>query len=1178
MGKLFKNLNDRHQFWRIDACLNLHYLLTLSVLILLPLAVQAQSTPEQGCTWSAAPATPLTAGEVVKRSLVAKETHVFQAPLSQGQYLHMSVNQIGIDVIVKVFDPNGVLLIQRDSPNSKFGPEKVSTVAQLSGNHYVVVCSGENEPSGSYELRLDGPRPATAADERRVIAEQAYFQAAKLTAQSSRPSLESATEYYKQAALIWRELGDSNEEGYALSSLGDLYRDLRQFKESEASLEAALKSLRAAGDISGQAYVLNSWGATYRELGSTLDKGLEKYEEAVALRRMIGDRWGQAQLLNNLGLLHSRLGENREAVTQLKLARELWRELGARDQEMNTLNNIATANLEIGYLSEAFNQFEEVLKFCSQNSGPCKPEPFVRNSLGVIYDTWSQPNDALRQYNLAIALYGQTNADTRTFQATTLDNLGLLYAGLDDPGAALEKFNEALALRLELKTPGKEAVTRSNIGYVQIVLDDLPEAFKQLNQALLLASGTDERYEAYTLMRLGMAHFKSHDLAKALTRYGQALEVQTRIGDIRGQAITLNQIAELYSSIDQFGNARRNYLEAQERWKEVGDSVGEAGSLYGLAGVERGQKRFPQALQAIVEAIGKVESVRTRTSNYRLRITFFEARHDYYKLEADIRMQLYYGLQAHRSTAKAKIELEQALFAAERSRSRNLLDLLNESQADIRRGVDQVLLDKEQTLRREIEGKLDLLQTVLTQKNKDTERVALQLELETLNRSMDETRAEIRARSPRYAALTQPQPLRPAQIQELLDDDTCLLQYSVGEERSYLWFVTRNNIRPYALPGRAEINRAVVSLLEVIRVHEPLPSSGNIEKRIAQLREALVTYPKRTFDLSNIVLRPLTSSLNFKRIIIVADGQLQCVPFGILPIPSEANARAASTGRPLTPLIADHEVVYEPSMSVLALIRRDPRRTAPKTVAVIADPVFTRQDERVRAASINNSQPDVVSQEDERYLKVFRDAGDIGTVGSSLRLVRLTHSRKEAEAIVSVVAPGLSLSALDFDASRTKVLGEELREFSIIHLATHGIFNGANPALSGLVFSLVDKEGKPAQGFLRLGDVYNLNLPADLVVLSACETAQGPELKSEGITGLTRGFMYAGAARVIASLWKVDDEATAELMKRFYTYMLNKKMPAAAALRQAQLDISTLKEEWRPSFYWAGFVLQGEWN
>lgn len=1171
--------NGGRQFRRIDACFNVYHFLVFLVLITLTGSASAQTAPEQDCSASSVPPQQLAPGQAVKRNLQQKETHVYEIALVPGQYINVAVIQSGIDVVVRLFDTNRVLLIQRDSPNSKFGPEKVSAVAQLDGSHFIVVCGGENELAGAYELKLDGPRPAAATDDRRVIAEQAYFQAAKLAAQRNSPALENAIEYYKESANIWRELGDINEEGYALSNIGDLYRDLRQFKESETNLEAALDRLRAAADVSGQAYVLNSWGATYRELGSDLSKGFEKYEEAVALRRSIGDRWGEAQLRNNLGLLHSRLGQNKEAVEQLKLARAIWRDLGVRRQEMNTLNNIATANLESGNISDAFTQFEEVLNYCAQIAGPCQSEGFVRNSLGVIYDTWAQPNEALAQYNRALDFYRQTNADTRMFQAITLDNLGMLYAGLDDPQAALEKFEEALKLRLELKTPGKEAVTRSNIGYAYILLGKLPEAFRQLDQSLSLSQGTDKRFEGYTLMRLGMAHFKNRDTAKALDHYFKALDVQTSIGDIRGQAITLNQIAELYSSINQPPNARKYYREAQEQWRAVRDSLGEALSLYGLARVERQQKKIIEARDAIVEAIAKVESVRTSTSNYRLRKYFFEARHDYYELEVDIRMQLYYALKARKSVTAAKFELEQALFAAERARSRNLLDLLTESQTDIRKGADPVLLEKEQSQRREIEGKLDQLQTLLIQKDKEAQSTRLQQELDALNRSLDQTKAEIRNRSPHYAALTQPEPLKPAQIQKLLDDETCLFQYSVGDERSYLWVVTRNNIRPYSLPGRKEIDEAALALLDVIRVHEPRSQPTDIARQIALLREAQVTYPKRTFELSNLVLKPVASRLGFKRIVIVADGLLQYVPFGALPAPTETNEKAAVSGKPLPPLITNYEVVYEPSASVLALIRRDPRRTAPGTVAVIADPVFSTRDERVQTGSTKpDNSSNAVSQDDAQYLEGFRDAGDIGAVSGSMRLIRLTHSRKEAEAIVSAAAPGSSLSALDFDASRSKALSDELRQFKIVHLATHGIFNSTNPELSGLVFSLVDKEGKPARGFLRLGDVYNLNLPAELVVLSACQTAIGPAAKSEGLTGLTRGFMYAGAARVVASLWKVDDAATAELMRRFYMYMLDKKMPASEALRRAQLDISTLNEEWRSSFYWAGFVLQGEWN
>ena len=1187
MGPLFRNANVRRRFPPIDACW-----FTFILLAIITGSASAQSPTDQGCVASPETSQLLTSSATpVDRQLKAKEKHVYHVTLSPEQYVHIVVNQKGIDVIVRLFDPNNSLLIQRDSPNSQFGPEKISTVAQVSGNYYVAVCGADNEPGGNYQIKLDGPRARIAADDRRLLAEQAYYQASKFQEQGNSTALEGAISYYQESANLWREAGDVNEEGYAFSNIGDIYRSLRQFNESETNLETALIRLRQAADTSGQAYALNSLGATYRDLGVDPSKGIERYNEALTLRRSMGDKWGEAQLLNNLGRIHEILGQREESLANLTLAHTLWKNLGARNQEMNTLNNIATTNLHAGNMTEAFDQFQTVLNNCKNADSPCRRlEPYARNSLGVIYDTWGQPNNAIAEYNLALTLFPQLKEDTRSYQATSLDNLGLLLIGLEDRTAALGKFQEALKLRVELKSPGHESFTRSNLGFLHILEGKFPEAFTELNEALRLSEKTNARIEGNTLMRLGFAHFKRNvqnldDPAKALDHYGRALALQTRIGDVRGQAITLHYMAEFYSSIGQAVNARRYYRNSQEQWKEVRDLLGESISLYGLARLERQQKRLPDARDAIVESIRKVESVRTRMSNFYLRQTFFDARHDYFELEADIRMQLYDALKKKKSTL-AKREMELALFAAERARSRNLLDLLDESQTDIRKGVDPVLLEKELAQSRQISEKLDQLQELVHLPDKQAERRKVQQELEALNRGFDDTRAQIRDRSKRYANLTpsqrldltQQKLLKPAEIRELLDDETCLLQYMIGEDRSYLWFVTRNDIRSYTLPGRKQIHEAMNALIEIITIHGPLLPSDDKAKRLELLSKEHVLYPERVFSLSKMVLQPVTARMGFKRIIVVADGPLQYVPFGVLTVPNEANARAAAAAQNLTPLMANHEVIYEPSASVLSVMRLDPRRTAAKTVAVIADPVFSKRDERVQTGSKLDDSPNVFSEADKPYVQRFRDAGDIGSVGGSLRLGRLRHSRAEAEAIAGVAGAGSSMVALDFDASRTKALSNDLRHFKYVHLATHGILDSTAPDMSGLVFSLVDKLGQPARGFLRLSDIYNLNLPAELVVLSACETALGKDVKSEGLNGLTRGFMYAGAARVVASLWKVDDEATAELMKRFYTYMIEKKMPPSKALKEAQLDISTLKEKWRPSFYWAGFVLQGEWK
>jgi CHAT domain-containing protein len=192
-------------------------------------------------------------------------------------------------------------------------------------------------------------------------------------------------------------------------------------------------------------------------------------------------------------------------------------------------------------------------------------------------------------------------------------------------------------------------------------------------------------------------------------------------------------------------------------------------------------------------------------------------------------------------------------------------------------------------------------------------------------------------------------------------------------------------------------------------------------------------------------------------------------------------------------------------------------------------------------------------------------------------LPRLHFSRDEAKAIAAVAPWGTNLMALDFQANRATATTGDLSQYRILHFATHGLLNSTHPELSGLVLSLVDQAGQPQDGFWRLHDIYNLKLNAELVVLSACQTGLGKDIKGEGLVGLTRGFMYAGTPRVVASLWQVDDVATAELMKRFYRGMLQQEQRPAAALRAAQLEMLG-KKQWTHPFYWAAFTLQGEWK
>ncbi len=353
----------------------------------------------------------------------------------------------------------------------------------------------------------------------------------------------------------------------------------------------------------------------------------------------------------------------------------------------------------------------------------------------------------------------------------------------------------------------------------------------------------------------------------------------------------------------------------------------------------------------------------------------------------------------------------------------------------------------------------------------------------------------------------------------MLDPDTLLLEYALGPQRSWLWAVTPESVASFQLPPRAEIEEAAH------RAHGLL-AAGRQTLAQGQARLALA-------ELTRLLLEPAAGLLGRKRLLVVGDGALHFVPFAALPIPG-----TESSPEPV-PLITKHEIVTAPSASSLAEMRlaAKGRREPAGTLAVVADPVFA-------------------------------------TPG---RFARLPFSQQEARAILALAPPAGRLSALGLDANRDTVLSGRLAGYRIVHFATHGLLDAAHPQLSGIVLSQVDRQGKPREGFVRAHEIYRLSLPVDLVVLSACSTALGREIHGEGLVGLTRGFQYAGARGVLVSLWEVEDRATAELMRLFYQEMLQRGRPPAAALRTAQ---TALREEpgWRSPYYWAGFVLQGDWR
>jgi len=435
---------------------------------------------------------------------------------------------------------------------------------------------------------------------------------------------------------------------------------------------------------------------------------------------------------------------------------------------------------------------------------------------------------------------------------------------------------------------------------------------------------------------------------------------------------------------------------------------------------------------------------------------------------------------------------------------------------------------------------------------KKEELEALDGELTRLESEYQQITETIRQRYPAYEQISRPTAPDLRQIREhiVADDETVLLEYSLGEEKSYVWALTRNNISSAELPAQKLINEPAQKLYELLAV----PPTEETEKKLA----------KAARELSQMILLPVAAELNKRRIIVVADGILNYIPLQALPMPS-ANSEQ---------MVAAHEVINAPSASVLEQLRQDSaeRQPSERVLAAFGDPVFASNYAQRKDPNAN---AEVVAQ-NQVWQHALRDIEIKGDVLDRSTIQPLFYAKREL-ANLRDVAGSATLVATGFDASRESLESANLTKYAILHFATHGILDPKHPENSGLFLSMVDREGKAQNGFLSLQDIYALHAPVELVVLSACRTGLGKEVRGEGLIGLTRGFMYAGASSVVASLWKVDDEATAELMKRFYANMLQRAMTPASALRAAQNSIRQ-EPQWRAPYYWAAFTFQGDYR
>jgi CHAT domain-containing protein/Tfp pilus assembly protein PilF len=911
---------------------------------------------------------------------------------------------------------------------------------------------------------------------------------------------------------------------------------------------------------------------------------LDKADEYFLRASVIGERLGGGGLLA-ASALSSRGGVSRDQGDLVKAEESYRRALAfaERDDPGGYLAGRALTGLglvaeDAGDLAKAQAYFQQALDLTEKRAPDSLGVAALLNNMGQVATTRGDLRAAERHYRGALAIRNREAPGGLSVEAV-LTNLGRLSQSRGDLAKAENYYQQALSIDEKL-APGSMlvALALDNLGDAAQERGDLAKAEEYLIRALaieekLTPGGT---WEALTLNLLGRLAHSRGNFSKAEEYYRRAFTTLQKIAPgSQYAAESLTGLAKVAESLGDLVTAEENFRKALAIWEKVApDAEVHAQALASLASCLLRRQQLEPAAALFEKAMGVLDSQMAQLGGGEETRSAFRAQHtSYYRDYVDLLMR--------------QKQPERAIEIVERSRARTMLETLRAAHADVRRGVDADLLERQRSLQADINAKLDRRIRLQSGRHTEQQLADLKREMDVLLAQYKDGQEQIRSGSPGYSALTQPQPLSARQIQELLDDETVLLEYSLGEERSYVWAVTRSSLVAHELPKRAEIEstaRRVYSLLEAR--NNRLNETGS--QRQARVARAQASYPVQSWALSRMVLDPIAYQIAGKRLVIVADGALQYVPFGALPEPGAP----ASDSRAPEPLIVHHEIVNLPSTSVLAELRKeiDGRKKAAKAVAVLADPVFSRDDVRVSAVATaqrpsgsavrgkdgGDNQQDG-DQETAPNDQLTRSVSDVGLRSTAGQLPRLRFTRQEARAIMAVTPRASSLIALDFHASREMATSPEVAKYRIVHFATHGLLDNEHPELSGLVLSLVDEHGRRKNGFLDLEAIYNLNLPAELVVLSACETGLGKDIRGEGLIGLTRGFMFAGASRVVASLWNVDDVGTAELMGRFYKGMEKDGLRAAAALRQAQIEMWKQKD-WSAPYYWAAFQMQGEWK
>ncbi len=872
--------------------------------------------------------------------------------------------------------------------------------------------------------------------------------------------------------------------------------------ESESLYKQLLELNGQTIDASARAHSALSCGE-FNSFQGTAKKTIEFFSESLRFAGEAAEEDLISQSSLKLGYAHIRVGDPQIAQGHISRALQNWSVRGDH-------RGMALAYFGLGFAKSTMDEKQAALDAYS-NAEALFPDRFediekgkLFNGIATIYEQYGQNERALDYRERALESYRL--ADYPSGRLATLPSVANLYYLKGDKTGAIRLFDESRKMAKELKE-------EFYLGIIEECLGDI-----ELNEGRFAAAVNSFNGAIKVYQKLGI------QLPRVQDRLGLALE---NAGDLT--------------------EARKQYDFALASNTRTKDFVPASGNLYNLARLSRTEGKVDEAIDLIGRSLSLTEALRSDVFHSGLQKSFLERLADRYYLQVNLLTTKF------RQTGERSFS-DQALQTVERFRARSLLENLALTEAKFFADASPEIVQQEKDTRALLNARSDRLTELLSRDERSDEVDKTGKEIDELKDRLEKIKIGLKQKSPVYSAVKDPPLFDVQQFQkEILDDDSVFLEFSLGEQESYLWLIGKSEITHYTLPSRLSLEAQVTNLLALLQAREQNPAD-TVESYNDRVSLAEQRYSAAAAELSRDLFGRAAEKLINKKLMVSPDGRLGYLPLGALPFPNSESGE---------PMVTTNDIVYAPSASILLLLKTadNASRAKPsKDLIVFADPVFSNSDERLGTGG-----------EDQNIFQgsfaLMRSAASIKALG------RLPASQAEAISVSGIIRNSTVVSG--FSANRERVLSADLGDYKVVHFATHGIFDEMHPDLSGILLSLYDAKGNPSEGFIRAQDIYGLDLNADLVVLSACNTGVGKEVRGEGIVSLNAAFLQSGARSVVSTLWKVDDHATEKLMREFYSALAVGDLTPGQALRHAQLNM-TQDVRYRSPYYWAAFTLHGD--